>query len=116
MANKHTLFISKRLAALLGNTSLLNTEKNVVPQLLLNDFDDADILELQELLKNCALSSDEPTPESQASIDYSQYFSAVMGSTLFRPANPKLALMQTAKAYHLDEQALTQAFNHNHRS
>lgn len=42
--------------------------------------------------------------------DYSPYFEAIIGSKMYKPANPNLAIYAVAKAYQLDAKALTKAF------
>jgi hypothetical protein len=106
----YTLCISSKLAKLLGNHSLLSKDDNNTLQLLLSDCNDGDVTELTEFLQRCADVSIPGSDQSEGNVDFTQYFSAVIESTLYRPANPKLAIFQVAKAYHLDQDKFSQAF------
>ena len=72
-------------------------------QLLIDDCDLHDLEALSQFIVSLA------NAESTES-DLSQYFSAITDSSMYKPANPQLAIMQVAKAYNLDAQQLKASF------
>lgn len=102
MSQDIQLHISSELAQLLANNTQLSTLDNGEAQLVINGCTPSIINSLADLLKQCA----QATPAK----DYSVYFSAIAGSTLYKPNNPRIAVMQVAKNYNVDMNALLKAF------
>lgn len=106
MTGTINLSISSTLADALANSSLLSQLDDGQLQLLISSGDNRIATELVGLLKQCAAGA----KLEVATVDYSAYFSAVVGSALYKPANPHLAISQVAKSYQLDVQSLAKAF------
>lgn len=76
------------------------TEKAIT--LRLSDCSEDDVNSLKQLI--------EEAQSNIPGVDYSLYFNAIVGSPLFKPANPRLAAFQVAKAYDIDPEALLKSF------
>ena len=96
------LNVSTDIAHLLAHHTQLTPLVNGDVQLLINGCTAKNIESLAALLKQCG----EVTPAK----DFSAYFSAITGSTLYKPGNPRMAVMQVAKRYQLDMNELLAAF------
>ncbi len=80
-----------------------DAEKHTQTCISLKDFSRNDAQSLREVLeKVCAFNKEKK--------DYSPYFKSIIGSPMYKPANPLLAIQHTAKAYNLDVNELKKSF------
>ena len=99
------------------NTDLENVLKRLLDQGFTLQLDKTKCLKLS--IQNCSQQDVEQLEQQLHALqdyeeskpnNYSRYFDAITGSALYKPGNPQLAIVQVAKNYQLDVNALKEAF------